>query len=959
MARSVSKRSSSASNAAGKSRTLPRIDSRESLSLKNYPKVRRALPILLAAAVLWYVYSRIWATHLSGAFTVSQGLPTTCNPQQKQKRSGGSDGSSDTVDSVVDSVVMVDSLVYDKLRTIGGTGHWFHLLERIVPSILRSSDSVWRPAYEGRGRSVAQQHLYIVFQEAEGAVGMDSFCRLMLASVLGGGYYDKVFIGHSAEVLLYEQPRASNTGSSSSISSSSEQHLAHVRDFQLVASLLFHPGEEVGYSEALAGVVDHHSAATPADADADAGATSGEGGGGGERDRVQSNLRAGGSGGGGGDICAPSLMTLSWDLAPAKRYDLMGGNSTIYDLLHSTVDRACGWEQTDSSKDSITSMFSGRKPDVFVEHMQALHPGYKKVKRLSRKNTRSGSSAAADKDKGSIAVEDVVAGTVYREDSYIIKNEFGAPLEQTQIQAQMLQAGTLSEQDELSFPTSERFSRKLTKYRKALCASHAGCNGTSYIMKASNGAGLQVLGWKEYAAAQIKQMKKEEGIDNQWENAVSVRDISNVNAVRSAKTGHNVTMAPLSRNFILPVVPAATDAPLTVLVYDRDQSRRLVNPDAVVGYLQNALKIADDSDRHAYFPLYFSDEGIPRASPKRGIGSIGEINQHKVKHITRRKSGRHVEDVSNQVQYGHAHEKDQWVVNYVVHNSHGGHNEHVHVSGVSGNPLESADASMRSRYPSYEDPPMQDFTGDPDKNNLGLGLDISANADTSGSEIVTDYINVPKSVHKQPKKAFGNGRRRLGRFPTDPSEDDDGEGTKEGRDASGSVKAAAASVTTTTTTQHHPPCELLRQVMDASVLITPHGFQSILLLFQPKKSLYIEVMPFSYHKPEIFGMIQAGLRSIPTFGELRSYLVHESHPTSFLTKTLHFLGLTGENAEEDRDRKHWFAWSQSKCTNWAICRHIVRNQDVVVDESFLRRTADFIKNHFVNNKAIKNTEFFD
>jgi hypothetical protein len=256
----------------------------------------------------------------------------------------------------------------------------------------------------------------------------------------------------------------------------------------------------------------------------------------------------------------------------------------------------------------------------------------------------------------------------------------------------------------------------------------------------------------------------------------------------------------------------------------------------------------------------------------------------------------------------------------------------------------------RSRYPNYDEPLSQeDRTFDRDAH---LDVDAAANADASASS-ETHYINVPKPVGE---KAFGNGRRKLGWFSSNEDEDEEEE---EEEEESGSGGGSSSKKYTGTTTQHHPPCELLRQVKDSSVLITPHGFQSILLLFQPKKSVFIEIMPFAYHKPEIFGMIQAGLRSIPGFGEQRSYLVHESHPTSVTAKILHFLGLTGENAEEDRDRKHWFAWSQSKCTNWAICRHLVRDQDLVVDEAFLRRTADFIRNHFVNNKAIKNTDIFD
>lgn len=42
------------------------------------------------------------------------------------------------------------------------------------------------------------------------------------------------------------------------------------------------------------------------------------------------------------------------------------------------------------------------------------------------------------------------------------------------------------------------------------------------------------------------------------------------------------------------------------------------------------------------------------------------------------------------------------------------------------------------------------------------------------------------------------------------------------------------------------PCMLVKYIENADVLITPHGFQSILLVFQPMASLFVEVFPFQY-----------------------------------------------------------------------------------------------------------------
>ncbi len=54
----------------------------------------------------------------------------------------------------------------------------------------------------------------------------------------------------------------------------------------------------------------------------------------------------------------------------------------------------------------------------------------------------------------------------------------------------------------------------------------------------------------------------------------------------------------------------------------------------------------------------------------------------------------------------------------------------------------------------------------------------------------------------------------------------------------------------TVTEMHHSNerdgCETLRAMSRATVLITSHGFQSILLLFQPSHSLLVEVHPYQY-----------------------------------------------------------------------------------------------------------------
>jgi hypothetical protein len=44
------------------------------------------------------------------------------------------------------------------------------------------------------------------------------------------------------------------------------------------------------------------------------------------------------------------------------------------------------------------------------------------------------------------------------------------------------------------------------------------------------------------------------------------------------------------------------------------------------------------------------------------------------------------------------------------------------------------------------------------------------------------------------------------------------------------------------------PCELAHILQDVDVLLTPHGFQSMLLLFLPRPSLLFEIFPYKYYK---------------------------------------------------------------------------------------------------------------
>lgn len=44
------------------------------------------------------------------------------------------------------------------------------------------------------------------------------------------------------------------------------------------------------------------------------------------------------------------------------------------------------------------------------------------------------------------------------------------------------------------------------------------------------------------------------------------------------------------------------------------------------------------------------------------------------------------------------------------------------------------------------------------------------------------------------------------------------------------------------------PCMLMHHLYNADVLVTPHGFQSMLLLFLPRPAVIFEVFPYRYYK---------------------------------------------------------------------------------------------------------------
>ena len=816
------------------------------IPVKKYPYLRKVFPFCMILC-FWYIY-RIFI--LNNNQNVLESDMNSCN-SDKDIHIVHSSGT-----IVTNSMVLVDSLMYDKLQTIGGTGHWFHLLERLLPAILIAAKQVWAPAYtSSRSNKLQKNHLYIVFRDAIGTTDLDSFGRLMMATILSGGYYDMVAIGYSTDIIVSKSPDQNIT----------KYSRVRIKNFILTASMLYHPGEPMPYSEALGSLADHHQEE-------------------GQSVRAESSTSSSLN-----NICAIQRLAFEWNLAPKKRYDLFGRNRTAYDLLQGAVNRACGWEE---NVDVSEYGLYGRLKDPFAEFMKTIDPAFKEL--LVTKQQAAALKMNMGENTG--VLSDPNAIPLLEDDSLSIKDAYGVPLEPLQIQAQLLQAAVGMSQDSIALPTSSRLRRKLRKFRESAC--NKDCNGTDSMMSAMNRADISVQGWSKYRSYHLQQAKKliEDSIDSVEDNISIIAKVSKLTKTRNGHAFHNISEKIQNIDFVFPPVPIATDVPLQVLIYNRDKTRRLINAEAIAKYLEKHLYYANDQDRHAYFPLHYTDENAPRRLPKLGLGILGEVNSNKKRHAMRRKSGGYKYDTSHQLHYTHDKEKVNWDVDSITHNQHASHNEHVHVSGISGKSIHNNIHSGKSRYAIQED------------------MKINAEKEENGHELLQSVDN-PR-------------RRRRMNIRHEPS------------------------VAANTVTAHHPPCELIRSVKEATVLITPHGFQSILMIFQPLKSLFIEVMPFAYNKPEIYGFIQMGIRSIPRFGEYRSYLVYESNPTTKLSKALHWLGLNSERMidEGQVNRESWLTWSQKRCTAWAICRHIVRQQDVCLDEGFMRHAADFIKTHFISNK---------
>ena len=82
-------------------------------------------------------------------------------------------------------MVHISSVRFNGLYWLGGTGHWFHFAERIIPMLSESYSKVWGPGALGV-RDRDHSTLYIVFEERESVTSLGMQFTHILAPFISG-----------------------------------------------------------------------------------------------------------------------------------------------------------------------------------------------------------------------------------------------------------------------------------------------------------------------------------------------------------------------------------------------------------------------------------------------------------------------------------------------------------------------------------------------------------------------------------------------------------------------------------------------------------------------------------------------------------------------------------------------------------------------------------------------------
>ena len=111
------------------------------------------------------------------------------------------------------------------------------------------------------------------------------------------------------------------------------------------------------------------------------------------------------------------------------------------------------------------------------------------------------------------------------------------------------------------------------------------------------------------------------------------------------------------------------------------------------------------------------------------------------------------------------------------------------------------------------------------------------------------------------------------------------------------------------------PCELAHRLHNVDVMVTPHGFQSMLLLFLPRPALLFEVFPYRYYKRG--------------YGPLSDEYGVRHH--GVMSPALHWM-----------HRLILPQWATSGCMLSKQCRNFARNDDVLLTEHGVERLYEAV-----------------
>ena len=100
-------------------------------------------------------------------------------------------------------IIVIRSVKNNVLSHLGGTGHWYHFLQRIIPMLGDAYSKVWGPHVLGRRFRVDE--IYILFEEEFAVNDLGPFGRFIITSILTGGKFFKVHIGYAEKIYTNDQ----------------------------------------------------------------------------------------------------------------------------------------------------------------------------------------------------------------------------------------------------------------------------------------------------------------------------------------------------------------------------------------------------------------------------------------------------------------------------------------------------------------------------------------------------------------------------------------------------------------------------------------------------------------------------------------------------------------------------------------------------------------------------------